>query len=201
MSEIVPSENYALVQYSSLTKARDAYLDAYFGKGACNRETAAQMAGIPMVQVGEWFADLTFYKMLETRLVNNAKRRSSLQSDLLEHSQDVMTSNVMNCFERGADGGLHYIDPKLLPLSVQNSISSIDIARQSVGGSMDGVEWREVMRIKMHDKAKFIQILADYTGLRETIHNSANSGVSQMIGLNVITAAAKQEEITDETGD
>lgn len=188
---------YPLVTYGSPAKTRDAFLDAYSGPAGYDRYKAGKLAGVASSFVDNLFSEPKFIDFIEKRLQASAMRRSSLQEDLLTHAQDIITSNAMDLFEKAPDGGLLLRDPEKLPLHVQNAVASIRIARVSEGGSMSP-EFREIVDIKMHDKAKFINVIADYSGLRESIHNQVDTGAPKIVGLSLITA--KTEEKDDGSG-
>ena len=52
----------------------------------------------------------------------------------------------------------------------------------------------------MHDKTKVLNIIADYTDVKNTVLRTSSSGAPQMVGISLTTAMPKKEQTNGESG-
>ena len=176
----------ALVSYDTPIKAMNAFLDTYFGDGAFDRDTSAGLAGVSLDTVETWFLNPLFYKRIERRLQQGAKRRNSMQETMLEECQNIMAGNMLDVFDQAADGGLVLKNIKTLPRHIAAAVKQMDVVRTSMPGRP--AVYTECLRITMHDKAKVMNIVGDFTGVKKSLTKDIDSGAPKMVGLSLTTA-------------
>ena len=177
---------YPLVEYSTPTKAMNAFLDAYFGDGAFEREYSAKLSGVHPELVEAWFLNPLFYSRIERRLQQGSKRRNSMQETMLEECQNIMSGNMLDVFDQAADGGLVLKNIKTLPRHIAAAVKQMDVVRTSMPGRP--AVYTECLRIVMHDKAKVMNIIGDFTGVKKSLSKDVDSGAPKMVGLSLVTA-------------
>ena len=194
---ITVSAEYKLTSYSSVTKAKDSYLDCYFGDGRFDREVSARMAGIALSEVSEWMLSPVFFAKIERRLQDGAKRRSSMQETMLGEAHSIMEGNITDVFDQSENGNLIIRNIKTLPRSVTAAIKQMDVVRTSVPGRP--VEFTECLRIVMHDKTKVMNIIGDYTDVKNTALKTTDSGAPKMVGFSLTIAQPEPKAIEEKS--
>jgi hypothetical protein len=192
--------DYPIIQYETPRQAKDAFLDQYFNDGSFDRLRSAEQAGLAASTVEKWFADPAFFLLVERRLQKGVKRKSSLQESMLENARDIMEGNITDLFEQNPDNGNLVIrNIKSLPRHITSAIKQMDVVRTIVPGSRPP-EYQECLRVVMHDKTKVMNIIGDYTDVKNTALKRADSGAPKMVGFSLITAQPTKE-LEDGTGD
>lgn len=182
------SDQYNIVQYSSVKKAKDSFLDAYFGSGGFDRAISAQQAGLAYLQVEEWFTDPAFFASIETRLRNQVKKRSNLQEQLIEEAGYILSADVTDAFTQNEDGSISILNIKTLPRSITAAIKQMDIVQTVAPGQRRG-QFQDCLRIIMHDKPAAMRIVGDYTDIKNNALKTSESGRPAMVGMSLITAS------------
>lgn len=185
---------YPLVTYDTVGKAKDAFLDVYFGDGGFSRPEAAKMAGIELETVEKWFLSPLFFDKLERRLQSISRRKGSIQETLLEESHNMMTANMVDLFLQTDSGNLILRPLNSLPRSLTGCIKKMRLLRHSING-VAGIEFTEALDIELYDKTKVMNIMGDYTDVRNTALRRADSGAPQMVGVSITMALPKKKEI------
>ena len=178
---------YPLVAYGSESKAKDAFLDIYFGDGGFNRPEAAKMAGLELKRVEKWFSSPAFFDKLEIRLQNTTRRKSSMQDTLLSESMNIMEANMADLFLQTEGGNMILRPLTSLPRELSSCIRELTLVRRSERGRV-GVEFTEALNVKMYDKTKVMNIMGDYTDVKSTAFKNIDSGAPQMVGISLTTA-------------
>lgn len=184
---------YPLVKYRSEKMAKNAFLDAYFGDGAFEREDSAKMAGIEAGVALKWFLDIKFFGEIEKRLQVGVRKRSSMQETLLEEAHNIMDGNITDVFDQTPEGYLVVKNIKTMPREVTACIKQMDLVRTSVPGR-SRAEYTECLRIVMHDKTKVMNILGDWTDVKNNALKSVDTGAPKMVGLTITTAMPERIE-------
>jgi uncharacterized UPF0160 family protein len=185
----------ASVRYDTPKKAENAFLDAYMGDGAFDREISAALAGIDDELVAQWFSNPLFFKKIETRLQNNAKRRNSLQTTMLDEAQNILNGNMLDFFDQSESGNLVLKNINTLPRHITSAVKQMDIMRTSIPGRP--AEFTECLRIVMQDKTKVMNLVADYTDVRDKLNKNVDSGSPKMVGLSLVTSLPTPKEQND----
>jgi hypothetical protein len=183
---------YPIVKYRSTKMAQDAFLDAYFGEGAFDRDISCRNAGVELDMADNWFKSPIFFDKIEQRLQHGCRRRNSMQDTMLEECQNILEGNMMDVFDQSPTGDLILKNIKTLPRHVAASIKQMDVVRHSIPGKP--AEFTECLRIVMHDKAKVMGIIADFTDVKGKIMKGTDSGAPKMVGLSLTLAMPEQQK-------
>jgi hypothetical protein len=187
---IVVNSDYQIIQYESVRMAQEAFLDSYFGDSGFDRDVAMRMAGIEQKDISVWFTKSAFINKIEKRLQMTSKRRQSMQETLLEESSNIMEGNIVDLFDQTESGSLVVKNIKTLPRRITAAIKQMDVVRTSVPGRR--AEFTECLRIVMHDKTKVMNIIGDYTDVKNTALKRVDSGAPKMVGFSLTTALPEQ---------
>ena len=190
---------YPIVKYRSVTMAKNAFLDAYFGEGAFDRDISARNAGISIKDVDSWFKSPMFFDKIEKRLQMGTRRRNSMQETLLEECQNILEGNMMDVFDQNAMGDLVLKNIKTLPRNVAAAIKQMDVVRHAVPGKP--AEFTECLRIVMHDKAKVMNIVGDFTDVKNNTLKRVDNGAPKMVGLSLTLALPEKEQDDEHEAD
>ena len=186
---------YPIVKYKSIGMAKDAFLDCYFGEGAFDKELSARNAGVPVQDAVKWFKSPLFYDKIEKRLQMGCRRRNSLQETLLEECQNILEGNMLDVFDQTATGDLVLKNIKTLPRNVAAAVKQMDVVRHSVPGAP--AEFTECLRIVMHDKTKVMNIVGDFTDVKNNTLKSVDNGAPKMVGLSLTLALPEKDEVDE----
>ena len=195
------AEHYPLTQYGNPQASKDAFLDAYFGDAGYDRAKAAIQAGLPAELVGAWYSDPDsgILEGIEARLQATHQDRQDLQTILLDQSRFIMEGNIADVFEENEHGNLVVKNIKSLPRHIAACIKQMDVIRATQPGPNGRPEYVEALRVVMHDKTKVMNIIGDYTDVKNTALKSTNSGAPKITGMALLTAApTTKKEIADD---
>lgn len=182
---------YPLVTYGSEKKAKDAFLDIYFGDGGFRRAESAKMAGLEPSRVAKWFDSPLFFDKIEHRLQSTTRRKGSMQETLLQESHNIMEANMADLFYQTEEGNMILKPLTTLPRELSSCIRELTLVRRSEGGRV-GVEFTEALNVKMYDKTKVMNIMGDYTDVKNTALKRIDTGAPQMVGISLTTALPKE---------
>ena len=191
---------YPLIRYDSVGKAKDAFLDVYFGDGGFNRPQSARMTGLDLEVVDKWFLSPLFFDKLERRLQRFSRKKGSMQESLLEESHNIMRANMADFFHQTENGNLILKSLKGLSREVTGCIKKMRLLRHSVNGAV-GIEFTEALDIELFDKTKVMNIMGDYTDVKNTALKRTDSGAPQAVGVSITLALPKKEEEHGESGE
>jgi len=182
----------AVSTYDTPAKARGAFLDAYFGDGGYDRDRSARNAGISDSDVQAYFSDPKFIVEIERRLQSMVARKSGLQESMLEQAGYMMEGNIIDLFDQGENGALVVKNIRTLPRHITACIKQMDIVRTVIPGRR--AEFTEALRVVMHDKSKVMNIIGDYTDVRNTALKTTDSSAPKMVGLSLTMALPKGDK-------
>lgn len=181
----------ALTHYDTPAKAKDAFLDAYFGDGRYDHFRSAAHAGLPVDTVTAWMSEPSFFLQVESRLKASEAQKSSLQDSMLDNAGYIMDGNIVDLFDQTPEGRLVVKNIKTLPRHISAAIKQMDIVTTRVPGTGNRVEFTDALRVVMHDKTKVMNIIGDYTDVKNTALKRSDSGAPKMVGMSLVTAMPK----------